>query len=69
MAGHSRDLSGEMERIYLARLRAMSGQQRLKIAADLSDAVRRIAEAGIKREHPGISDAELREELFKRIYG
>jgi hypothetical protein len=69
MPDRSRDLAAETEKIYLDRLREMSGEERLKAAVALSDAVRKMAIAGIKRDHPGITDDELRVELLRRVYG
>ncbi len=59
----------DIEALYLQKIRGLSGEQRLEIAAGLSEAVMGLAIAGTRRDHPGISDEELREELFKRIYG
>jgi hypothetical protein len=58
-----------MEALYLQRIRGMSGEQRLAISVGLSDAVKELAIAGIRRDHPGISDEELKSELLKRMYG
>src|SRR4030042_2023795 len=68
MPDPSRDLVVETEKIYFDRLRDMSGEERLKSAVALSEAVRKMAKAGIKRDHPGITDNELRAELLRRTY-
>jgi hypothetical protein len=59
----------DMETLYLDKIRGMSGEQRLEIAAGLSEAVKELAIAGIKHDHPGVCDEELRIELYKRMYG
>ena len=58
-----------IEAIYIKRIREMSGARRLEIAAGLCDAAKEIAIAGIRHNHPGISDQELKLKLMKRIYG
>lgn len=58
----------EAERIYLNRLRNMSGQERLMIGAELYMFVINIARAGIMNQTPGISKKDLKKELLKRIY-
>lgn len=63
------DLSMKTEIIYLERLRKLNGAQRLETAAGLSDTVRELAVAGIRHDHPEISDQELQAELLKRIHG
>ena len=58
----------EMERVYINGLREMSGERRVEITSELFEAVKEIAKAGIKYEHPEISEDKLRAELLKRIY-
>jgi hypothetical protein len=58
-----------MGTLYLDKIRGMSGEQRLEIAAGLSEAVKELAIAGVRHDHPGACDDELRVELFKRLYG
>ena len=45
----------------------MSGEERMKIASDLFEAVKEIAKAGIIHQHPEISEEALIMELKKRI--
>lgn len=59
----------DMEDLYLTRIQAMSGEQRMEIAADLSQAVRELAIAGIRHRQPGLSEKELLARLLERIYG
>lgn len=54
---------------YLDRLKTMSGEERFKIAADLSETVRQIAKTAIENEHPEWSPFQVRQELLKRLHG
>lgn len=54
---------------YRARLRALGPAERLEIAAGLSRSVRDLAEAGIRRRHPGASDDEVRCRIAALLYG
>ena len=56
-------------KVYLQRLREMSGEQRLKIAADLSSTVLQIAKTAIANEHPEWSSSQIQRELLRRLYG
>lgn len=58
----------EAERIYLNRLRKMSGQERLIIGAELYMFAINIARAGIMNQNPEISEKDIKKELLKRIY-
>ena len=65
----SRDTPLEVE-IELDRLFAKrSGSKRVRMACEMFDAARVIAIGAIRSARPGISDAELRVELFDRLYG
>lgn len=57
----------EAEAIYIERLKRLSGEERIKIASDLFEAVKEIAIAGIIHQNPNISDEELKAELNKRL--
>lgn len=56
------------ERIYLDRLRKMSGEERLMIADGLYNLSIEIAKAGIRQQNPDIPDLDLKKELLRRIY-
>lgn len=58
----------EMERIYLNKLRKMTGQERLMIANGLYNLAINIAKAGIAAQIPGISEKDAKKELLRRIY-
>lgn len=55
------------EAAYIKGLRKLSGEERIKIASDLFEAVKEIAIAGIIHQNPNISDEELKAELNKRL--
>jgi hypothetical protein len=47
----------------------MSPEERLRIAATMSDDVRSLAEAGIRSRHPELSDDEVRSALVALLLG
>lgn len=47
--------------------RAMTGEQRLRIALDLHEFACNVARAGIRRQFPHADDAEVERELRRRI--
>jgi hypothetical protein len=51
----------------LARYRAMTGQQRLKIALDLHEFACEVTRAGIRRQFPMADDDEVERHLRRRI--
>jgi len=54
---------------YQALLQGQSPAQRLAVAAALTASVRRLAELGIRRDHPDAGPEEVRARLVVRIYG
>jgi hypothetical protein len=48
----------------IERYRQRTGEQRLKIALDLHEMTRNIARAGIRRQHPEATDAEVEDFLL-----
>jgi hypothetical protein len=54
---------------YHELLRAMPPERRLEAAMRLSRGVRALAIAGIREDHPGIDEDELRVRLTVRLYG
>jgi hypothetical protein len=58
-----------VEQRYYERLRAMTGEQRLRKAFELSAVAWRMAEAAVRNESPGITDAELASRLRGRRHG
>lgn len=63
------DTSPEAMARYVELLRAQSPVDRLRTASALTMAVRRLAETGIRQQHPNASDEEVRVRLAVRIYG
>lgn len=63
------DTSPAASRFYYEHLRALSPRERLEIAARLSMAVRRLAEAGVRRRHPTASGAEVTAHVAASMYG
>lgn len=63
------DTSPAAARFYHEHLRSLSPRERLRIAARLSMAVRRLAAAGIKQRHPGASSDEMTMHLAAAMYG
>ena len=49
--------------------RRMTPEQRLAVAAEMSDEIRAVAESGIRRRHPDYSDDEIRAALVVILLG
>jgi hypothetical protein len=54
---------------YFELLRGLSPAERLRKAADLTQAVRWMAEAGIRQRFPRADETEVRVRLAERLYG
>ena len=72
------DTSPEAWDVYLGLVRAMSPAERLSRALELSEEVRRVAEAGLRLRYPRADEREitlrrarleLGRELFRKAYG
>ena len=63
------DTAPEVAARYRGRIRALTGARRLEIAAQLTEGVRTLAEAGLRRRHPGASADELRCRLAALLHG
>jgi hypothetical protein len=59
------DTTPEAAAIQRDIYRKMSGERRLKIAFELSDALRKTAMSRIRRENPQWSDWEVKRELLR----
>jgi hypothetical protein len=64
-----RDTTIEAARKQIEILRKMSSQKRALISFELSDNVRQIAIAGIKKLHPDFTDSQIKMELLRRTVG
>lgn len=53
--------------VQIARYRKMSGAQRLEIALELHELACDIARAGIRRQHPKFSEAEVEQQIRHRL--
>ena len=49
-------------------LRAMTGEQRMMLAYEMSMFVREIMREGIRRDHPDWTEAQIRRELLRRAF-
>jgi hypothetical protein len=62
------DTSAAAQLIQLEILRAMSGEQRLLLAFEMSLFARELAREGIRRDHPEWSEALVARELLRRAF-
>ena len=61
----SRDTSKDAEEVQLGIFRKMTGEQRLKLALEMSDFARDLSLSRIRAEHPEWSDWEVKRELLR----
>ena len=66
---HMRDTSTTALQRQREAFRRMPPEQRLAVAAEMSDEIRAVAESGIRQRHPDYSDDEIREELVVILLG
>ncbi|HEX4383020.1 MAG TPA: hypothetical protein VH083_08735 [Myxococcales bacterium] len=64
-----RDTSPAQQEEYFARLRALTPEERLRIASRLTRGGRQLAMIGIKLAHPKASEEEVHARLAVRLYG
>jgi hypothetical protein len=62
------DTNPEAQEIQLEVQRAMSGEQRLLLAFEMSIFARELAKAGIRRDHPEWDDAQVGRELLRLAF-
>jgi hypothetical protein len=62
------DTSPAAAAVQLAAQRRLTGEQRVKIALEMSLAMRDLALAGLRHQHPDWPDAALRRELLRRLF-
>ena len=60
------DTAPEIERIMRDKLMARSGEERFLMGAQMFESAREMVKASLPR---GLSEAEQRRQLFKRLYG
>jgi hypothetical protein len=61
------DLITKLDRDDIEQARRMTGSQKLRAGGDLFDDACRWTLAGIRADHPGISDADALNELRRRV--
>jgi len=62
------DTSPEAQAIQLEIQRAMSGEQRILLALDMSLFARELAREGIRRDHPHWPEARVARELLRLAF-
>lgn len=55
-----------LQRRILAK---MTGEERLRLAIEMSDAARELALCRLRAEHPELDEASIRRLLIKMLYG
>jgi hypothetical protein len=63
------DTAPDVASRYRALLLERTPMERLIMACGMFDTARQLMIAGIRADHPGISDIELRVRIFERTYG
>ena len=62
------DTSAAAQAVQLEIQRAMSGEQRILLAFEMSLFARELAKAGIRREHPDWPEARVARELLRLAF-
>ena len=62
------DTSPAAHAVQLEILRAMTGEQRLLMALEMSLLVRELAKAGIRRDHPDWTEGQVSREVLRRAF-
>jgi hypothetical protein len=63
------DTSPEAAAVHAEIFRSMTTAQRLRLALEMSESMRVVALAGLKRRHPELNEKELSRELMRIMYG
>ena len=63
------DTHREADAIRQEYFRRMKPEERLSLALEMSDSLRRVALEGLRRRRPELSDEELSCELLRLMYG
>lgn len=63
------DTPADVAAAFTALLMQRSAGERAIMAFEMFDLARRLMTAEIRARHPGISDSELRVQVFERTYG
>lgn len=67
--GRPLDTAADADRRQFEAFRAMTPGQRLRIADEMSSEVRRLAEAGFYRAHPGLREDERDDAVAELLLG
>lgn len=62
------DTSAEAQAIQLKIQSAMSGEQRILLAFEMSEFARELARAGIRHDHPEWTEAQVARELLRLAF-
>lgn len=62
------DTTPDVEAAFAAMLAALSPTERVRMMSGMFDTARRILVSNIRASHPGISEVELRVQIFLRTY-
>ena len=65
----SRDTSPEVEKRLLELYAALSPYERLRMATEMFTTGVELVKIGIRQQQPDISEADMRREVFLRLYG
>ncbi len=63
------DTTPEARKVQTAVYRRLGGARRVEIAFELSELVRDLARARIRRQHPLFDDRAVEDELLWELYG
>jgi hypothetical protein len=63
------DTPPDVDKAFTALMMQRSPSDRAMMAFEMFDMARALMTADIRTRHPGISDAELRVQIFERTYG
>jgi hypothetical protein len=63
------DTSPEAAALQISIQKGMTGAERVRLALEMSYAVRKLALARLRKEHPDWSDWELKRELLRYAFG
>ena len=55
--------------VQLAATRRLGASERVRIAAEMSEAARRIAIESERRRHPELTEAQARDVVLRRLWG
>lgn len=64
-----KDTAKEAQEIQTAVHRRMGGDRRVEIAIDLSEAVRELSRARIRKQYPGFDARAVENQLLWELYG